>query len=231
MFDIFSPERYREFSDDSGAVDPDNYEIEAITQDGTEKWSRKFLAFKFVVDKLAAILSLPLVVLIGIGLVLANPFFNPGPLLFSQMRMGKDGRRFRMWKFRTMTEGEDRDATDQLEEGRITPLGGFMRKTRIDELPNFWSVFLGHMSLVGPRPDDVKHARHYNDCVAGYRERYRIRPGITGLAQVRMGYVDSEADTRLKTMYDNIYATKGCGRLDIYILRKTFGVVLGRQGR
>ncbi len=231
MFDFLSIERYREFSEGSGAVDPSNYDIESILQDGAEKWSRKFIIFKFLVDKTSAALSLPLVVVVGLVLLVINPILNPGPLLFSQMRMGRNGKAFRMWKFRTMLEGRDRDATAPLEQDRITPLGKFMRQTRIDELPNFWSVFIGHMSLVGPRPDAASHAGHFRDCVQGYKERYRVRPGITGLAQVEMGYAEGEAATALKTKYDNIYATKGCGRLDVYILRRTFAVVLGKQGK
>lgn len=231
MFDFLSFERYREFSEGSGAVNPDNYDINTIIHDGSEKWSRKFIIFKFVVDKLSAALSLPLVVLVGLVLLVINPIFNPGPLLFSQMRMGRNDNAFRMWKFRTMRVGKDRGPDAPLEHYRITKLGCFLRQTRIDELPNFLSVFIGHMSLVGPRPDAAAHAGHYRKRVQGYTERYRVRPGITGLAQVEMGYAEGEAATALKTKYDNIYASKGCGRLDLYILRRTFTVVFRKEGK
>ena len=189
MFDFLSPERYREFAEGSVAVNPNSYDIDAIVSDGVEKWSTKFKIFKCLVDKVSAILSLPLIVVTGVCLLVINPVFNPGPLMFSQVRMGRGGKTFRMWKFRTMLPArtEARSPNDPLEVSRITELGHFLRKTRLDELPNFWSVLKGDMSLVGPRPDANNHADHFANCVEGYKERMRVRPGITGLAQVEMG--------------------------------------------
>ena len=92
MFDFLSPERYREFAEGSVAVNPNSYDIDAIVSDGVEKWSTKFKIFKCLVDKVSAILSLPLIVVTGVCLLVINPVFNPGPLMFSQVRMGRGGK-------------------------------------------------------------------------------------------------------------------------------------------
>ena len=108
---------------------------------------------------------------------------------------------------------------------RITPLGQFIRRTRIDELPQFINVLRGDMSLVGPRPDFWDHALHYADTIPGYSSRYRLRPGITGLAQVDAGYAEGIEATLEKTRHDLAYI-RGAGlAMEVYILRRTVEVV------
>lgn len=192
--------------------------------------------YKTALDLASALLALPLIALAGLALMVLNPAFNPGPLLFRQARMGQGGRRFEMVKFRTMTPRPPgtapRGPGDPLEAGRITPLGRFLRRTRIDELPNFVNVLRGEMSLIGPRPDAWEHACAYLRSVPGYGERLRVRPGITGLAQVRAGYADSERAIRRKARLDRLYVRRATRALDLHILALTARVVLtGFGGR
>lgn len=220
--------RWSEFSHGSPAVSPDTYRVEHIVFGGPENWSLKFKVFKELTDIGMAILASPLIITTGLGLIVLNPFFNKGPLLYWQTRMGRYGQPFQMVKFRTMVcaDYEVRDPNDKLETHRITRLGRVLRKMRIDELPNFYNVLRREMSVVGPRPDAYSHAEAFVESLVGYKDRHRVRPGITGLAQVEMGYAEGQEATELKAKYDNIYAARSCGRLELYIIRKTVFVVL-----
>lgn len=190
-------------------------------------WTPKYVLFKFICDKGSAIVCLPFVLCIGLFLFVLNPFFNPGPLLFRQDRMGMGGRRFTIWKFRTMsvdsTQARAHDAP--LEVERITYFASYIRKFRIDELPNFLSVLVGDMSLVGPRPDAWDHSAQYAKNVLHYGDRFRVRPGITGLAQVRGGYADTTRAVQRKARFDRFYVRKSRIKLDLYILWCTVVVV------
>lgn len=233
MISIFTSERYREFSTGSKATSPDTYDWDQLLSMSSQRKSAKFIVFKFLLDKGAAILVFPILALLTLALLVLNPFYNRGPVFFSQKRMGKDGKPFRMWKFRTMEPSDiaARDANVPLERDRITPLGKFLRKTHLDEIPNFINVFLGDMSVVGPRPDAYDHANTFSGKVTGYQERHRILPGITGLAQVEMGYAEGDEQTALKAKYDNMYVVRSCGRLDLYILKQTVMSVLLAKGK
>lgn len=192
------------------------------------RWSAQFVMFKRGCDYCFSIGALPIVVLCALVLLVINPFVNPGPLFFRQERMGLRGRRFSMWKFRTMlpaaTNVRAHDAP--LEEDRITKLGRVMRKSRIDELPNIINVLSGEMSLVGPRPDAYSHASEYIRSVPNYHYRLRVRPGITGLAQVRGGYADTPEAILRKARLDRFYVERSCGRMDLYIIWRTIYVML-----
>lgn len=233
MLDLISLDRYREFSAGSDATSPDFYDWDTLLKRESSVRSLKFKVFKFTLDKTLAIMTLPFVACLMVVFWIINPFVNPGPVFFTQKRMGKDGAPFTMWKFRTMVPSnkEARDPDTPVEKDRILPFGRFLRKSRIDELPNFINVLLGHMSVVGPRPDAYNHADSFSRKVRGYQERHRVLPGITGLAQVEMGYAEGEFETALKSKYDNIYVARSCGRMDLYILRQTFGVILHGLGK
>lgn len=198
----------------------------------TSAWPGVFASRKRAFDILCAVLALPLIVIVGLVLLLANPVANPGPLFFSQYRMGRNGRRFRMWKFRTMRPSPSlqRRYDSPLEEDRVSPLGRFLRSSRLDELPNFVNVLSGEMSLVGPRPDVWEHAIVYLKIVPRYADRFSVRPGITGLAQVRNGYADTMAAVRRKARLDSIYVSRADWSLERSIILATFGVLLMRTG-
>lgn len=233
LFDLFNIDRYREFASGSDATSPDFYDWDALIKNKPDYKTLKFRAFKFVVDKGFAVLVLPFVACLSLIFLVINPFVNPGPLFFKQKRMGKNGTPFTMWKFRTMipSKVESRDPDAPIEKDRIGAFGTFLRKTRLDELPNFINVLRGEMSVVGPRPDAYNHADEFCGKVIGYEERHRVSPGITGLAQIEMGYAEGEDETALKAKYDNIYVKRSCGRLDLYIMRRTVGVVLRGLGK
>lgn len=187
---------------------------------------------KRAADIAAALFALNIILSVALVLLVLNPVANPGPLFFRQRRMGQGGRPFMLIKFRTMSVGpSDIRAHDApLEVERITPLGHILRKYRIDELPNFLNVLRGEMSVVGPRPDAIDHAWIYAQIVPYYRERYTRKPGITGLAQVRSGYADTARAVCRKARYDKFYGRRASFWLDLFILRKTVGVVLSGFG-
>ena len=192
----------------------------------------KYCVFKCVCDKGFAILSLPSIMCIGLILWAINPFFNPGPLFFYQDRMGLNGRRFKLLKFRTMSPAsvQARAHDAPLEAERITVFAGYLRKFHFDELPNFINVLIGDMCLVGPRPDAWDHSTKYADVVPYYSNRFRVKPGITGLAQVRLGYADTTRAVERKARFDNFYIQKSRIKLDVYIIWRTFVVFFNGFG-
>jgi lipopolysaccharide/colanic/teichoic acid biosynthesis glycosyltransferase len=201
---------------------------EFVTSLAATAGSQRFRIFKKTVDLSLALLALPLVGTTALVLACANPALNPGPVFFRQTRMGLHGKPFRVWKFRTMTSCPIglRAHDAPLEEHRIPPLGAVLRRYRIDELPNFLNVLRGEMSVVGPRPDAYEHAVVFGATIPRYRERFRVRPGITGVAQVRLGYVETPDFVRRKARYDQLYVRTARSRTDLYILWRTVRVVL-----
>ena len=190
--------------------------------------SEKISATKRAVDILFSLVALPLIAIFSIVLLILNPFFNPGPLFFRQSRMGLHGKRITIWKFRTMSVGasDERPYDAPVETHRISSFGQLLRKTRIDELPNFLNVLKGEMSLVGPRPEAWGHAVEFIQKVPYYRSRFDVLPGITGLAQIRLGYADDGETVVRKARLDHIYATRHDIRMDGFIILHTFRVIL-----
>lgn len=189
--------------------------------------SRRFLIAKRLFDVLAALAALPVVGIVALVLFVVNPVWNPGRLFFVQTRMGRNCRPFPALKFRTMhpVGAILRGPDDPLEAERITPLGQFLRRSRIDELPQFLNVLAGQMSLVGPRPDYWEHAVHYLDTIPGYRQRHVVLPGITGLAQVNGGYAEGVDATMAKTQLDLLYIRSAGVGMEAYVLSRTVLVV------
>ncbi|WP_439156177.1 sugar transferase [Yoonia sp.] len=181
---------------------------------------------------IAIVLLLPLSVF-ALAFCALNPFFNRGPLLFRQDRMGYQCRPFVALKFRTMTTPthSSRGAFDTLETDRITPLGRFMRKTRIDELPQIFNVLRGQMSLIGPRPDSLDHARIYLRVVPGYHARHQVVPGISGFAQTEIGYVDGLEGVHRKVAADLHYIGHATLAFDLWIAWRTLVVIIAQRGR
>lgn len=158
---------------------------------------------------------------------------SPGPILFRQLRYGLDGREIRVWKFRSMTVCEDGDQVKQAtrNDQRITPIGGFLRKSSLDELPQIFNVLFGDMSLVGPRPHANAHNEFYRSQIEGYMLRHKVKPGITGLAQVNGCRGETETLDKMKrrVLFDHQYIREWSIWLDLKILMKTFAVVFSRQ--
>lgn len=192
-----------------------------------------YQAAKVLFDLIFSTLVLvPAVVITALGLLVLNPIFNPGPLLYAQIRMGRGCKPFRAYKFRTMQpgNGRHRGPDDPIETDRITPLGHFLRRARFDELPQILNVYRGEMSLIGPRPDYFRHAHHYMRTIPGYRARHAVRPGISGLAQIELGYAEGLDATRLKTAADLDYIRRANFRLDTWILWQTMVAVWRMRG-
>ena len=192
---------------------------------------RRWLKRSFDVS-VALGLLLPML-LTALVLWVLNPFLNPGPVFFRQDRMGKRCRKFVAWKFRTMrvVPNKCRGAFDPLEAGRVSRFAGWMRKIRLDELPQIMNVLRGEMSMIGPRPDAYTHACVYLRQIPGYVDRHAVRPGISGLAQTEVGYVETRADVQRKVAADLQYISNWSFRMDLWIVWRTVQVICGRQGR
>jgi len=177
----------------------------------------------------ALILILPVMLAIAIGIKLTSP----GPVFFTQRRYGLDGREIVVYKFRTMTVLEDGNVVRQAtrEDRRVTPLGAFLRKYSLDELPQFVNVLQGRMSVVGPRPHAVAHNEMYRKLITGYMIRHKVKPGITGWAQVNgfRGETDTLDKMRARIEYDLSYLRNWSLQLDLQIVLKTVLVVLRTQ--
>jgi lipopolysaccharide/colanic/teichoic acid biosynthesis glycosyltransferase len=147
--------------------------------------------------------------------------------------MGKNCEVFFAIKFRTMTSIKkiNRKFDEPIETDRITPLGSILRKTRIDELPQILNVLKGDMSLIGPRPDYFEHALEYLKSIDGYRERHTIRPGITGLSQIRLGYADNLNAITNKASIDNYYIQNVGYILEIKIIINTIFIIFKCMGK
>ncbi|MDB9892107.1 sugar transferase [Amylibacter sp.] len=195
--------------------------------------NKLFWVNKRIFDIFFSILLLPLLFIIGAVLFVLNRFFNAGKLFFIQKRMGKNCEFFFAFKFRTMTHIEEitRKYDDPIETNRITPLGRVLRKMRIDELPQILNVLKGDMSLIGPRPDYYIHALVYLKNVKGYRERHTVRPGITGLSQIRLGYVESLDAITKKVSIDNYYIQNVGYIIELKIILNTILIIIRGLGK
>jgi len=188
---------------------------------------------KRIFDVLVSILLIPLLILTSCVLLVLNYFYNPGSLLFIQDRMGKNCVPFGAIKFRSMVPVKEitRQYNDPIELERIKSLGKFMRKCRIDELPQIINVLKGEMSLIGPRPDYYKHALVFLKNVEGYQQRHDVRPGITGLSQVRLGYAEGLEATLQKSVVDNYYIRKVGYSIELKIIFSTKYIIIRGSGK
>ncbi len=169
------------------------------------------------------IISLPIIIAAAIAVRVTSP----GPILFKQQRVGQDGRNFTVLKFRTMVTGsETGDRYTAKKDARITPVGAFMRKSRLDELPQLWNVLRGDMSFIGPRAEWDELVSTYETLIPYYHLRHIVRPGLTGWAQVRYPYGSSVEDARMKLEYDLYYIKNQSPMLDLMIVLRTIRVVL-----
>lgn len=166
-------------------------------------------------------ISLPLLVI-----ACAVKLSSPGPVIFRQIRYGMDGKPIMVWKFRTMSVMENGAKVTQAKQNdpRVTKLGKFLRNTSLDELPQFFNVLFGQMSVVGPRPHAVAHNEQYRTLIQGYMLRHKVKPGITGLAQINgfRGETDTLDKMQKRVDYDLLYIRGWSVWLDIKIIFLTF---------
>jgi putative colanic acid biosynthesis UDP-glucose lipid carrier transferase len=178
-----------------------------------------------VIASAVLILIWPLFLLIAFAVKLSSP----GPVLFKQRRYGLDGQEIIVYKFRTMTVCEDGEDIPQAkrDDRRKTRVGAFLRRTSLDELPQFINVLQGTMSVVGPRPHAVAHNEQYRRHINGYMLRHKVKPGITGWAQVNglRGETDTLDKMRSRIQYDIDYIRNWSLAFDLVIILKTIAVV------
>lgn len=194
---------------------------------------KRFLVFKRAFDLLVASPGLVLLSPLFLIVAILIKFDSPGPVFFKQERFGQNSKRFNMWKFRTMrynAELETGPVWASQDDPRITKLGHFIRRAHIDELPQLVNVFMGQMSLIGPRPERPEFVEKINGYVPNFNARLKVKPGITGLAQVRYQYGASIQEAARKLKYDILYIKKMCWALEFKILYWTLGRVLTGEG-
>jgi lipopolysaccharide/colanic/teichoic acid biosynthesis glycosyltransferase len=182
-------------------------------------------------DLLAVVLFSPLILLVSLIVAIVVLIDAGAPVLYIQERVGRAGRPFRIYKFRTMRNGRD-DGPSFTSSGdeRVTPVGRFLRKFRLDEFPQFLNVLKGDMSIIGPRPEQVPFVDEFERSIPMYAYRHLVRPGITGWAQVGQGYAAGADETRDKLSYDLYYVKHQSLLLDVVIVFRTLKTVLSGFG-
>ncbi len=187
---------------------------------------------KRLIDLALAVLCMPVLLVTIPCVALANLLGNRGPLFFRQQRVGKSGKVFTIWKFRTM-----RDAPGAMtywtsdDDPRITRVGRLLRSTHADELPQLINVLKGDLSIVGPRPEQPSYVAELVDKVPFYDLRHLVRPGMTGWRQVKFGYAGSEAEALEGLQFDFFYLRRQSLVFDLRIIGRTLRSVVRRQGR
>jgi lipopolysaccharide/colanic/teichoic acid biosynthesis glycosyltransferase len=193
-----------------------------------------YRGIKRVIDIVASVIALPLLFVPLLIVAVAIRLTSAGPVFFRQRRMGYRGVPFDVIKFRTMVH-QDHDGDDdaarlsaitQVEDERITPIGRFLRRSRIDELPQIINILRGEMSWIGPRPEAVPLSEWYDSELPFYAYRHIVRPGITGWAQVNQGHVAALDDVHVKLHYDFYYIKFFSFWLDLLIALRTIGIML-----
>ena len=190
-----------------------------------------YMALKRCMDIVIVILTAPLVLLVCLItaiMIKIESRKTGGSVFFVQTRIGKGGKPYRMYKFRSMIPTSESDGAKMAVVGdmRITKFGHFIRKTRIDELPQFLNILKGDMSLIGPRPEQLSFVEQFNESIPFYRYRHIVRPGLSGWAQVMQGYASDEDETRVKLEYDFYYIKNFSLALDLLIIVKTIQTIL-----
>ncbi len=194
------------------------------------EWERKLKRFiDIILSILILIISLPITIITSIAIKIESE----GPIFFVQERMGQNGKIFKMIKFRSMKKDAEKHTGpvwSQKDDPRVTRVGKIIRKLRIDEIPQFINVLIGDMSIVGPRPERPYFVEKLAQEIPYYKRRLRVRPGITGWAQVKHKYDESIEDVKIKLRYDLFYIENMSIRMDLKILFRTIFVVIFGKG-
>jgi len=196
-------------------------------------FNRLELGLKRLLDLTLLIFALPIFLLILVPVALAIKLESPGPVFYGQVRCGRAGDLFMIYKFRTMITNAEKDGKARWAskgDPRITRVGQFLRKARLDELPQLFNVFRGEMSIVGPRPERPEFVEQLEEAIPFYRMRHLVKPGLTGWAQINYEYGNTVDDALVKLQYDFYYVRYWSLWLDLYILFRTVGVVLLLKG-
>jgi lipopolysaccharide/colanic/teichoic acid biosynthesis glycosyltransferase len=196
----------------------------------TPEWERHA---KRLIDIVASLFVLTVGLPLWLGIGVAVRSTSPGPAIYKQRRTGEQGKPFVMYKYRTMRDDAERETGPVWAcrgDGRVTPLGRALRACRLDEIPQMINVLKGEMSLIGPRPERPAFVERLSREIPLYSRRHRVKPGITGLAQVKWGYDKDIEDVRQKLKYDLMYIEHMSLRMDFQILLQTLRTVFERRG-
>lgn len=222
---LYSPESLQETV--TGRMADESMRNELWQTDGNPAYD---LA-KRLIDVTLVLALMPLWLPLAMAVALGVRIDSPGPALFSQRRTGLHGRTFRIWKFRSMRhEAQAGLQFAQANDPRITRFGLWIRRTRLDEIPQLFNVLMGHMSLIGPRPEQEGFVRQFAEQMPSYPYRHLVRPGLTGWAQVQQGYAANADETAIKLSYDLYYITHYSLAMDLLIVFKTIQTVLTGRG-
>jgi lipopolysaccharide/colanic/teichoic acid biosynthesis glycosyltransferase len=186
---------------------------------------------KRILDVVAGAVGMVVLLVVTPVVMVGNRLGNRGSLLYHQPRVGKNGRVFEIFKFRTMRPGPPSTEWTATDDPRITPFGAWLRRTHLDELPQVINIFRGHLSVVGPRPEQPRYVETLETKLAFYRLRHLVRPGLTGWAQVKYDYGATDGDALEKLQYEFYYLRHQGLALDLRIIGRTLRSVAGRQGR
>lgn len=193
-----------------------------------------YLVGSRLIDILGSLVGMAIFLALLPFLAIAILLDDGWPIFYFQPRLGKGGVPFKMVKLRTMVKDAEADGQARMaakNDPRVTRAGNFLRMTRLDELPQFWNVLRGEMSLVGPRAEREEMVNKFQKQIPFYRARLLVKPGLTGWAQINYGYAATVEDTGIKLEYDLYYIKHRSILMDIVIMLRTVGTVLGRKGR
>lgn len=202
-----------------GRVSLDHFSSEHIPQQN----GCFYPCMKRALDVALVVCAAPLAAILGSAGAIGVLATMGRPIFFTQERVGANGKTFRMYKLRTMRNAAKQEAASatSINDARITPLGALLRRYRIDELPQFWNILRGDMSLIGPRPEQPKLTADYVQQLPAFQARLLVRPGISGWAQVKAGYASDLAETKIKLSYDLFYVKHSSLALDFEIAVRT----------
>ena len=191
-----------------------------------------YVQTKRIIDTGLVLLAAPVALVLGLLIALGIKLDSRGPVIYKQRRIGLEGQPFTLYKFRTMHTRHEMAGPRfaARRDGRITRFGRFLRKVRVDELPQLWNVLRGDLSLVVPRPEQAPFVETFGETIPFYTHRHLVRPGITGWAQVNFGYADSEADTIEKLSYDLYYVKHLSPWMDLEVLGRSVWTVISGFG-
>ncbi len=192
-----------------------------------------YLLIHRISDVLLSVFGIICGLIISPFILIGNVLGNRGPIFYSQKRVGKNGDVFKIWKLRTMVANAEEKGVQyaKLQDVRVTKFGRFLRKTRIDEIPQLYNVIIGNMSIIGPRPERPFFVEQLKEKIPFYEIRHLIKPGLTGWAQVNAKYGITEEDALEKLQYDLYYIKHRSHYLDISIIVKTLSTIIFYRGQ
>ena len=187
-----------------------------------------YMLVKRLLDILCVLVALPFALPLMLLTAIAIRLESAGNVLFVQNRVGQGGREFKIYKFRSMRTDSEQNGAQlaQVGDSRITRVGSFIRKTRLDELPQFFNILKGDMSLIGPRPEQKVFVEQFEKSIPFYQYRHIVKPGLSGWAQVTQGYAGNTDETQVKIEHDFYYIKHFSFSLDVLIMFKTVKIIL-----